>query len=354
MAFPNGYGYRRKITIDNTKVSGGSNHSNFTVLISGVYDGTAGEPNLKDTGNGGYVQSSNGYDIIFTFDEAGNTQLDHEIEKYVAATGEIVMWVRIPTLLYNSDTIIYMWYGKSGASDPSTTDTWNSNYKGVWHLGESAGDAKDSTSNGNDGTFVGSLPDPKDGQIGKAQDLDGDDYISVPHSASIDLSEKSFSVSAWIDYSVAGMVIGKRTGGTTPYIYLWGAIAGKVNWASINDIVNNATPSCDTNFSVGQNYLVLVWNWSEKKAYLYLNGNEVGTATNASVGDIDDGGDLGIGARGGDMGQNPAGLLDECHLSTGIALTADWIATEYNNQNSPSTFYSVGGLYIGMVSSDNF
>jgi uncharacterized protein (DUF2236 family) len=34
------------------------------------------------------------------------------------------------------------------------------------------------------------------------------------------------------------------------------------------------------------------------------------------------------------------GMLDEVHISN-VARSADWIATEYNSQNSPSTFYSI-------------
>ena len=36
------------------------------------------------------------------------------------------------------------------------------------------------------------------------------------------------------------------------------------------------------------------------------------------------------------------GIIDECRISNSVR-SADWIATEYNNQNSPSTFYSYGG-----------
>src|SRR5213076_2975691 len=35
------------------------------------------------------------------------------------------------------------------------------------------------------------------------------------------------------------------------------------------------------------------------------------------------------------------GTIDEARLSN-ASRSADWIATEYNNQNSPSTFYNVG------------
>ncbi|MBI5280621.1 MAG: hypothetical protein HY858_02985, partial [Candidatus Solibacter usitatus] len=35
------------------------------------------------------------------------------------------------------------------------------------------------------------------------------------------------------------------------------------------------------------------------------------------------------------------GLLDEVRVSS-IARTPDWIVTEYQNQNAPATFFSVG------------
>jgi hypothetical protein len=35
------------------------------------------------------------------------------------------------------------------------------------------------------------------------------------------------------------------------------------------------------------------------------------------------------------------GTMDEIRIS-GVVRSADWIATEYNNQFSPATFYTVG------------
>ncbi|NQW06905.1 MAG: hypothetical protein HQ480_00215 [Candidatus Pelagibacter sp.] len=86
LAQPSGYSYGKKITIDNTKVSGSGSHTNFPVLISLT------DNDLRTTGNSGYVQSSNGYDIIFTSGN-GSTTYSHEIEKYNASTGEFVAWV---------------------------------------------------------------------------------------------------------------------------------------------------------------------------------------------------------------------------------------------------------------------
>ncbi len=87
-AFSNGYSYRRLVDFVDAEVIGGP-HTNFPVLIDStlLY--------LRTTANGGKVENANGYDIIFTSDQAGATQLAHEIESYVATTGEIVFWVRI-------------------------------------------------------------------------------------------------------------------------------------------------------------------------------------------------------------------------------------------------------------------
>jgi hypothetical protein len=49
---------------------------------------------------------------------------------------------------------------------------------------------------------------------------------------------------------------------------------------------------------------------------------------------------LTMGARLGQAGQNLSGLLDEVRVSN-VARSSDWIATEYHNQSSPATFYSI-------------
>src|SRR5208283_5187974 len=106
----NVYTHVRPITIDHTKVPN-TDQSNFPVLISGVY------PFLATTANpNGQVQNANGYDIIFTADYAGTTQLDHEIESYDPATGTINMWVRLPVLSHTCNTVIYVAYGNAAVT----------------------------------------------------------------------------------------------------------------------------------------------------------------------------------------------------------------------------------------------
>ena len=107
-----GHNFRKQITINESQVAGTADHLNFPMLFSVT------DADLRTTGNGGNVVSTEGYDIAFAAAE-GTSQLDHEIESYDAATGQFVAWVRIPVLDHNDNTIIYMYYGKTGVTtDP--------------------------------------------------------------------------------------------------------------------------------------------------------------------------------------------------------------------------------------------
>ena len=88
--------YRKTITIDYTKVSG--SQTNFPVLI-----------NLTSDSDLAAHARSNGFDILFTSSD-GTTKLSHEIEKYTSATGELVAWVKVPSLSSTADTVLYMYY----------------------------------------------------------------------------------------------------------------------------------------------------------------------------------------------------------------------------------------------------
>jgi len=180
--FQGSFTCNRKITVPQANVSGSTNLSEFPLLIK-----IENDCNLKTAANGGSVQNSNGWDIIFT-DSGGVNQLDHELVSYDAVTGDLVAWVST-ALSASSDTDIYMYYGNGAIScDPSNpAGVWNSNYKGVWHLEEDPATAGtdgiiDSTSNANHGTDNGSMnaSDQVDGKIGKALDFDGsDDYLTL-------------------------------------------------------------------------------------------------------------------------------------------------------------------------------
>ena len=91
------------------------------------------------------MKDTNGYDIIFS--DINYNKLDFNLESYTPGTGDLLVWVRIPTLSNGINTQIRMFYGNPQiTSDQSSTGTWEHGYSGIWHLGTSFLDA---TSNGN-------------------------------------------------------------------------------------------------------------------------------------------------------------------------------------------------------------
>ncbi len=119
-----GYGYRKSITIPVAQISGGP-HVNFPVLVS-VTDN-----DLRTIANGGFVENGSGWDIAFTEDHV--TTLNHQVESYNAITGQLIAWVRIPSLPAGGHSFTLYFGNSLIVADPSTTSTWVG-YSGVWHL----------------------------------------------------------------------------------------------------------------------------------------------------------------------------------------------------------------------------
>ena len=87
-------------------------------------------------------------DLRFT-DSDGNL-LSIEVDTW-DATGESLVWVKVPSL--DSSTVINAYYGYQGDGNPpavTASDVWSNGYVGVWHLGENGLDFPDSTINGLD------------------------------------------------------------------------------------------------------------------------------------------------------------------------------------------------------------
>jgi len=136
-----GYSCYALITIDHTKVA--ANQVDFPVLISGTYDGTGTEPDIRTVANGGNVQNtanggvSGAYtvpaDLVFSASTDGSSPYDHEIEYYNAATGAIIAWVKVPSLSSGTDTEFYMVYGDAGvvASQEDVSGVWSDHFEAV-------------------------------------------------------------------------------------------------------------------------------------------------------------------------------------------------------------------------------
>ena len=158
--------YRKKIEISlNSEIS--SDLSNFPVLVS-VTDSDF----IKAT-------ESDGTDIIFTAND-GTTRLAHEIERYNTSTGEVIAWVKIPTLSASTGTDIYIYY--KGVVEIDASSVWDDNYRLVYHLNQTStgtvDEFTDVSDTGNDGTGGGTgdmtqdedrRPTQVEGKIGYGQ-----------------------------------------------------------------------------------------------------------------------------------------------------------------------------------------
>jgi hypothetical protein len=330
----NGYSYRRTITIDHTKVPN-TDQLNFPVLISGTYSF------LATTGNGGNVTSANGYDIIFTSDSAGSTILNFEQEKYVATTGEVDYWVQIPTVSHSSDTVFYMFYGNANVNSfqSSPTAAWDSNYMAVYHFADHSASTtvKESTANNVSGTANQNTSNTATaGQIDGAMAFNGTTDTVTANSSAINVSG-SFSLEAWVN----------TPGNANPGTILTNAYAVGGNGYALH--MYYSTPTFEANgnntyynvsaLAISANaWHQVVGTRSGTLLSIYVDGVLSATATGASSTPANN--TLNIGNYGG-SGEYFGGTLDEMRISS-TALSADWITTEYNNQSSPSTFYSVG------------
>jgi hypothetical protein len=352
-AQPSGYSYGKKITIDNTKVSGSGSHTDFPVLISLT------DNNLRTTGNSGYVQNSNGYDIIFTSGN-GSTTYSHEIEKYDASTGEFVAWVKVPSLSATTNTEINMYYGNSSiSSNPSSTSTWNSDYIVNMHMDENpTGTIGNSSQQTFTATGVGGMnsSDIIAGKIGSGTDFDGsNDGFKITDNSTIDLNTNDFSFSCWFKTDAIGntqTLFNKKSfgGGVTGFGAVYINTNGTLSFyfkGSGTTQGGGSTATTTVSANTWYNFHVTC-DVANDEVKIYLNGSLVSTTTVDAGATLANSHDQFFGMfsennANGHSGWSKLsfnGVLDEMRVAL-IDFSADWIATEYNNQNSPSTFYSL-------------
>jgi hypothetical protein len=336
--------YRKNITIDKTKVVGGSVDpiTSFAVLISLASDGDLQAHAL-----------GNGDDILFT-DSSGMTKIPHEIESY--SSGTLVAWVNVPSLSSAANTSIFMYYGNpSASSQQNPQGVWDTGYKAVWHLRElgvgGAGEFRDSTSNGNNGQGGGAGANPPTrvaAKIGNGQSFTttNNQFIQVPDSSSLQITGP-ITVEAWINgnnWTDSGggnkSILGRRYGGGTQDSYkigVWpnnGASSSPYGWLTTGS-VTGSTVNTGSWYHVAMNLTA-----PGGTAYLHLNGARVATQAGSSISVsshrvIIGGEENGAGTA---VDQLFGGMIDEVRISN-VARKDNWIATEYNNQNSPGTFF---------------
>lgn len=157
------------------------------------------ENDLRTIANGGKVANINGYDIIFSDASDFSTLLSWEIERYIPTTGELLVWVKIPSVSGTVNVEYYMQYGDISITTfqgGATGAAFNSEFRSVLHLPDGVTlSAADSTINARNGTILG--PVSAMGIIdGGAEFTGSGDHLELPNS--VCSSNRIMSFSMWI------------------------------------------------------------------------------------------------------------------------------------------------------------
>ncbi len=323
--------------VDSIKIQMSNSHTNGKVFLDNVKIVKEGKPQ----------------DLRFSTDSEGAEKLNCEIVSFDADAKECEIWLKVPTVGYNADTPIYAWYGNTSATlpdadnaDEGSEGVWNSNYKAVWHMQEESGVRYDSTSNDNDlqdNNTVGYAA----GQIGNGANFERDnaEFLSITdaNQTGLDLSG-DFIYSGWHKFE------GYETG---PLFMKYDISPNRGYYAEVKNNGSNITliefsVSSDGTTWTGGNldweasldtwyYITIVYDASAGGAKLYVDSSLQDSITGLATSIHNNSQIFTLGATRAPTGFHD-GIMDDVRIATFDA-TAGWIATEYNNQDSPSTFW---------------
>ena len=296
---------------------------------------------------------------VTTLAEAQSIRVYADEAKTVEWAREIVsvdeMHVKVPS--FTSTVDIYVdWDGVR--SDYAVTATYGRNavwtdYAGVWHMQASSGSFVDSTGNGNSATNTGTLPNQVAGKIGKAQDYNGtSDKSIVAGDSTFDFSS-GYTLSFWANADSFG------NSSSSPSTAIGsGFVSGKYqfmigNWSDWGP--NNwgggfydgkwRTVSLDS-FPATSTWFQTHMTYDNSSLKFFVDGANEDTLSYTGTISTDNP-DIGFGCfLQGNGGRLFDSRLEEIRIKI-TADTANWITTEYNNQDSPSTFYSVAAVAGG-------
>lgn len=361
--FLTGYGHRKKITIDNTKVMG--ELTNFPVLLSIT------DADVKDGAK------SDGTDIVITSAD-GTNKLSREIEKYDDSDGTLVLWFKAPILSNSVDTCFYLYYEEPTVAEVNDPATWDTNYVLVLHLDETGTSFEnlgydehyDSTVYGNhggwfkDGNNFGGGTMNTNGQIDGADltlfhAINSNDEIRVADADSLDLNTNDLTLSLWMKYEAGmghngpeGGLISKQDNGVGEgfKFQIWGNntpnIPYRLYWLHGGDREDISFPTSEVyvvdgdwhyvGMSVGrqptESEITIAWADDVQKT--------AGTSKDGvNAYNVDGNNPLYITSQQYDSFAFP-GFIDEVRISN-IARGSNWISTCYNNQSAPPGFHTL-------------
>lgn len=366
MAFPTGWGRKCAVVIDKDQVGG--TLSDFPVLLT-----EANLPSEMFDADGSHPALNGGGDIRFSSDSAGSAQLACEVVSFVTdnnpANGTAQIHVKVPSISATVDTTIYVWYEKSGESQPTASDTygsqnaWDSDFVSSHHLEEDpeggAGAMQDSTANNLDGSEVevvdGNVSTAA-GKVGKGISLSPGttsygaislgDPAALRLTGAMTLEAIVKTTNSWVDPNSFGLVYAiSKVGFSGNRGYGLGVFSDSANpiFHIASDSVTQVLVTGSSSLS-NDTYYHLAGTYDPSTALkVYYNGTLDGTnSTSIPASQYSNNSkNVYFGGRYSDTGGFLKGNIDEVRISSTVR-SAAWLLTTYNTLFAPATFAAAG------------
>ena len=325
-------------------------------------------------GTGGYVIDPQGKDISFYL-PCRSTPLNYEIETYNPDSGSITAWVQLPHLFADSpDTSVFMYYGTSVSVNPiPPTFAWDAFHKGVWHFNNNILDA---TANANHLVDSHSVSAPNNGKIGAARDLtnwvNGQPIDVKQGTQGKFLNLPNRFLNGFVDFTFQGWVLQQHAETSWERIFELGKSSDTSFYFSPTkgtDLPGNCVDNCAISTAgeteefiwnnnnvpvVGTyNYWVITYDYSNalgggRQMRVYKNGvlqpvtkiNPGGFSIPLSNMEPSRTNYFGRSNYFHNADHLLSAYIDEFRILNRV-LTDNEIATQYANQSSPQTFYTI-------------
>ena len=363
--FPTAWKWKASLTQDHTKNTGDV----ANLVCPFVWTGSAATSNLPSLmmdADGVYAALNGGADLRFTSDEAGTIELPFQIVNFVTnndpASALAEIWVKVPNVYSATDAIIYVWWGNVNAQAYAATDTygqynaWPSSYKADWHLQDTPTTYADATVNVNNGTNSSNVTSAT-GKIAKGEswkDTAGSiAWINVNNAASLNITSQ-ITVAAWVNPDTFADGDGRilQKGGSDNQYRLQinnNNTTGKIYWeckglSTHNNLTSGGAPAIGSWTRILATYGP---TYGGGQLRIYINGTVDNSATaTGSISTSTDVLNLGHKPSSAVSGDSLNGKMDEISIQNAEVNEA-WAKADYNSQNSPQTYWSVGAIITG-------
>src|SRR5580698_9418055 len=238
----------------------------------------------------------------------------------------------------STNTVIYLFYGNASivTSQENKAGVWKGNYAAVYHLGNGiAVGLNDSTVNGNTLTNHGATA--ASGEISGGAGFNGNSSYLACGVANFPSGNGAYTISGWMNPTQnthRSKLLSYGNSGTAEGTFFGIDQNNNITIDHFSDDYTSSTAIPNGSWS----YLTVTFNGTTDTVYrngaLAFSHVPVGplqvTLDACTIGSYIDG-----------VNDIMLGSLDEIRVSNAVR-SADWIATEYNNQSSPATFYTLG------------